>query len=157
MQASLTLFNLVGVKGTTGAVGDEEKTPLAGSYTLSFTVSADGTLTREGQIEGGEQNHVSLISVQAAPGETRIQYSVNGPLPDNATPAMRLFAVQDGNLTKLQPASGSIQNGEGQSETVYTDYFDAVPEGVTELQAEVLDKNARTEVILAQWTITLPQ
>lgn len=157
MQASLTLSNLVGVKGTTGAVGDEEKTPLAGSYTLSFTVSADGTLTREGQIEGGEQNHVSLIGVQATPGETRIQYSVNGPLPDNATPAMRLFAVQDGNLTKLQPASGSIQNGEGQSETVYTDYFDAVPEGVTELQAEVLDKNARTEVILAQWTITLPQ
>ena len=157
MQASLTLSNLVGVKGTTGAVGDEEKTPLAGSYTLSFTVSANGTLTRKGQIKGGEQNHVSLIGVQAAPGETRIQYSVNGPLPDNATPAMRLFAVQDGNLTKLQPASGSIQNGEGQSETVYTDYFDAVPEGVTELQAEVLDKNARTELILAQWTITLPQ
>lgn len=157
MQASLTLSNLVGVTGTDGAVGAEEKTPLAGSYSLSFSVSADGTLTREGRIEGGEQNHLCLLSLKATPGETQTRYSVNGPLPNNATPALRLFAVQDGKLVKLQPAVGSIEKGDGQSNTVYTDYFDAVPEGVTELRAQLLDKNAESEVILGEWTITLPQ
>lgn len=157
MQASLTLSNLVGVTGTDGAVGTEEKTPLVGSYTLSFVVSADGTLTREGKIEGGEQNHLCLLSLKATPGETQTQYLVNGPLPDNATPALRLFAVQDGNLVKLQPAGGSIEKEDETSNTVYTDYFDAVPEGVTELRAQLLDKNAESEVILGEWTITLPQ
>lgn len=157
MRASLTLSNLVGVKGTDGAVGAEEKTPLAGSYALSFVVSADGTLTREGRIEGGEQNHLCLLSLKVTPGETQTQYSVNGPLPDNAVPALRIFAVQDGTLVRLEPAGGSIEKEEETSNTVYTDYFDAVPEGVTELRAQLLDKNAASEVILGEWTITLPQ
>lgn len=157
MQASLTLSNLVGIKRTDGAVGSEEKIPMEGDYSLSFVVSADGTLAREGRIEGGEQNHLCLFSVKATPGETQTQYSVNGPLPNNATPALRLFAVQDGKVIKLEPAGGSIEEDDETSRTVYTDYFDAVPEGVTELQAQVLDKNAESEVILGEWSITLPQ
>ncbi|EFB76385.1 DUF4179 domain-containing protein [Subdoligranulum variabile] len=157
MQASLTLSHLVGVKTGDGVVGSEVKTPLQGSYTLSFTVSADASLTRTGQIEGGEQNGVRLFSVKATPGETRTEYAVTGALPGDATPALRLFAVQGGTWTKLQPASGNVHEDDVQSCTVHTDYFDAVPEGVTELCAQVLDKNAEEEAILAQWTITLPQ
>lgn len=157
MQASLTLSHLVGVKTGDGAVGSEEKMPLQGSYTLSFTVSADASLTRTGQIEGGEQNGARLFSVKVTPGETRTEYAVTGALPGNATPALRLFAVQGGTWTKLQPASGNVHEDDAQSCMVYTDYFDAVPEGVTELRAQLLDKNAKEEVILAEWTVTLPQ
>lgn len=156
MQASLTLSNLVGVSLGDGAVGSEEKTPLEGSYTLSFTVSADGTLTREGQIEGGEQNHLNLLSVKATPGETCIAYTVNGPLPGGGTPALRAFAVQGNTKTRLEPAGGTIEQADDASCTVYTDYLDAVPQGVQELCVQVLDKNAEEEVILAQWTVTLP-
>ena len=68
-----------------------------------------------------------------------------------------MFAVQGEQETKLQPAAGNVREDDVQSCTVYTDYFDAVPEGVTELRAQLLDKNAEEEVILAEWTVTLPQ
>lgn len=157
MQAELTFSHLVGVSTGDGAVGSEQKTPLEGSYHLAFKVSADASLTRVGQIEGGEQNGARLISVKVTPGETQTECAVTGSLPNNATPALRVFAVQGEQETKLQPAAGNVREEDAQSCTVYTDYFDAVPEGVTELRAQLLDKNAQEEVILAEWTVTLPQ
>ena len=133
------------------AWGDPE-----GTYNLNFTVSEDASLTRVGQIDGGEQNGVRLVSVKVTPGETQMEYAVFGPLPGDAAPALRAFAVQGENLTKLQPAAGSERWDEVQSCTVHTDYFDAVPEGVTELRVQMLDKNAEEEVLLAEWTVTLP-
>lgn len=156
MQASLTLSYLVGVNAGDGAVGSEEQTPLEGSYGLNFTVSADTSLTRVGQVEDGEQNGVRLSSVKVTPGETQTEYVVTESWPVDATPALRVYAVEDGEWTKLQPASGKKRQDDAQSCTVYTDYFDAVPEGVTELCVQMLDKNAAEEVILAEWTVTLP-
>lgn len=157
MQASLTLSHLVGMNTGDGAVGSEQKTPLEGSYTLTFTVSANDSLTRTGQIQGGEQNGAQLICVEVTPGETRTEYAVTGSLREKATPALRLYAVQGDTWTKLQPAAGNVREDDEQFCTVYTDYFDAVPEGVTELRAQLLDKNAEEEVLLAEWTVTLPQ
>lgn len=151
MQASLTFSHLVGI-----TEWSEDKIPLEGTYNLNFTVSEDASLTRVGQIDGGEQNGVRLVSVKVTPGETQMEYAVFGPLPGDATPALRAFAVQGENLTKLQPAAGSERWDEVQSCTVHTDYFDAVPEGVTELRVQMLDKNAEEEVLLAEWTVTLP-
>ena len=151
MQASLTFSHLVGITEES-----EDKIPLEGTYNLNFTVSEDASLTRVGQIDGGEQNGVRLVSVKVTPGETQMEYAVFGPLPGDATPALRAFAVQGENLTKLQPAAGSERWDEVQSCTVHTDYFDAVPEGVTELRVQMLDKNAEEEVLLAEWTVTLP-
>lgn len=151
MQASLTFSHLVGI-----TEGSEDKIPLEGTYNLNFTVSEDASLTRVGQIDGGEQNGVRLVSVKVTPGETQMEYAVFGPLPGDAAPALRAFAVQGENLTKLQPAAGSERWDEVQSCTVHTDYFDAVPEGVTELRVQMLDKNAEEEVLLAEWTVTLP-
>lgn len=151
MQASLTFSHLVGITEES-----EDKIPLEGTYNLNFTVSEDASLTRVGQIDGGEQNGVRLVSVKVTPGETQMEYAVFGPLPGDAAPAFRAFAVQGENLTKLQPAAGSERWDEVQSCTVHTDYFDAVPEGVTELRVQMLDKNAEEEVLLAEWTVTLP-
>ena len=151
MQASLAFSHLVGITEES-----EDKIPLEGTYNLNFTVSEDASLTRVGQIDGGEQNGVRLVSVKVTPGETQMEYAVFGPLPGDAAPALRAFAVQGENLTKLQPAAGSERWDEVQSCTVHTDYFDAVPEGVTELRVQMLDKNAEEEVLLAEWTVTLP-
>lgn len=151
MQASLTFSHLVGITEES-----EDKIPLEGTYNLNFTVSEDASLTRVGQIDGGEQNGVRLVSVKVTPGETQMEYAVFGPLPGDAAPALRAFVVQGENLTKLQPAAGSERWDEVQSCTVHTDYFDAVPEGVTELRVQMLDKNAEEEVLLAEWTVALP-
>lgn len=151
MQASLTFSNLVGVTGETG-----EKTPLPGVYTLEFAVSADETLTRRGTFTDAEQNGLTLTSVTVTPGETRVTYTVQEPLPGGAAPALQVYAVQGQALTPLQAAGGRIQEDGAQSGTRYTDDFDAVPEGVRELKVQVVDKTDKDLAVLAEWTVTLP-
>lgn len=148
MQASLTFTNLVGV-----TEGSEEKVPLDGSYSLHFTVSADGALTREGQIEGGEQNGLCPVSLTVTPGETCLQYEATS-LPEETNPYPQIF-LADG--TALEWVRGTPNPNEENGGTVWTYFFDAVPEGITELQVRVVDKNSEDLVVLAEWTITLPQ
>lgn len=150
MQASLTFSNLVGVTGETGG-----KTPLPGVYALEFVVSADETLTRMGTFADAEQNGLTLTSVTVTPGETRVAYTAQEPLPGGAAPALQVYAVQGQELTPLQAASGRIQEDGAQSGTLYTDDFDAVPEGVCELIVQVVDKNGKDLAVLAEWTVTL--
>lgn len=151
MQASLTFSNLVGVTGETG-----EKTPLPGVYTLEFAVSADETLTRRGTFTDAEQNGLTLTSVTVTPGETRVTYTVQEPLPGGAAPALQVYAVQGQALTPLQAAGGRIQEDGAQSGTRYTDDFDAVPDGVRELKVQVVDKTDKDLAVLAEWAVTLP-
>ena len=151
MQASLTFSNLVGITEETG-----EKTPLPGVYTLEFAVSADETLTRIGTFANAEQNGLTLTGVTVTPGETRVEYTAQEPLPGGAAPALQVYAVQGQTLTPLQAASGRVQAGGAQSGTLYTDDFDAVPEGVRELKVQAVDKNGKDLAVLAEWTVTLP-
>lgn len=151
MQASLTFSNLVGVTGKTG-----EKTPLPGVYALEFVVSADETLTRMGTFADAEQNGLTLTSVTVTPGETRVAYTAQEPLPGGAAPALQVYAVQGQTLTPLQAAGGRVQEDGAQGGTLYTDDFDAVPEGVRELKVQAVDKNGKDLAVLAEWTVTLP-
>ena len=148
MQASLTFTNLVGV-----TEGSEEKVPLDGSYSLNFTVSADGTLTREGQMKGGEQNGIRPVSLTATPGETRLQYAA-ASLPEEVNPYPQIL-LEDG--TALEWVRGTPDENEENGETVWTYTFDAVPEGTTQLQVRVVDKNSEELAVLAEWTVSLPQ
>lgn len=148
MQASLTLTNLVGV-----TEGSEEKVPLDGSYSLHFTVSADGTLTRKGQIEGGEQNGLCPVSLTVTPGETCLQYEATS-LPEETNPYPQIF-LADG--TTLEWVRGTTDTDEENGGTVWTYSFDAVPEGTAQLQVRVVDKNSENLTTLAEWTVTLPQ
>ena len=148
MQASLTFSHLVGVVD-----GSEEETPLAGSYKIDFTVSADGTLSREGQIQGGEQNGIRLVSLKATPGETCLEYTAES-LPAEAVPYPRIF-TEDG--TALEWVKEIPQEDAEQGRTSWKCYFEAVPEGVTRLQVQMVDKNTSELAVLAEWTVTLPQ
>lgn len=144
MQASLTFSHLVGVKEESG-----EKTPLAGSYSLDFTVSADGTLTREGRIDGGEQNGIRLLSLKATPGETCVAYTAES-VPEGVSLYPQIFTEAG---TSLEWVKGTP---ESDGKTVHC-YFDAVPEGVTTLTVRLVDKNSAEPSALAEWTVTLPQ
>lgn len=146
MQASLTFSNLVGV-----CEGSEETTPLEGTYHIDFTVSADETLTREGQIDGGVQNGIRLESLEATPGETRIQYTVTS-MSDKTELYPQIF-MEDG--SNLEWVKGTPEEQMESGETVWAYYFDAVPEGAKTLTVRILDKSAEEESVLAQWTVTL--
>ena len=146
VQASLTFSNLVGV-----CEGSEETTPLEGTYHIDFTVSADETLTREGQIDGGVQNGIRLESLEATPGETRIQYTVTS-MSDKTELYPQIF-MEDG--SNLEWVKGTPEEQTESGETVWAYYFDAVPEGAKTLTVRILDKSAEEEAVLAQWTVTL--
>lgn len=148
MQAEITLSNLVGV--VESGEGEPQQTPLEGSYLLSFTVSADETLTRMGTIRGGSQNGITLQSVAATPGETCVTYSVD-PSTDGVSPALQVFAGD----SQLQAANGTRSEADGT--VTLCEYFDAVPEGVTTLTVRAVDKNSEDLPVLAEWTVTLPQ
>lgn len=148
MQASLTFSNLVGVKEESG-----EKVPLAGSYSLNFTVSADGTLTREGRMEGGEQNGIRPVSLQATPGETCLTFAAVS-LPEGVDLYPQIF-TEDG--TSLEWVRGTPSEGTEQGETLWSYTFDAVPQGTEKLTVRVLDKNSQDQAVLAEWNVTLPQ
>lgn len=147
MQASLTFSHLAGVKE-----GSEDKTPLDGTYRIDFTVSADATLTRQGQIEGGEQNGIRLDSLKVTPGETCIQYTVaSGEAKTGLYPQV---LMEDGTSLEWVKATPEEQAEDGQ--TVWSCYLDAVPETVKTLTVRMVNKNADAQQVLAQWTVTLP-
>lgn len=152
MQASLTFSHLVGVNTGDGAVGSEEKTPLPGSYTLDFTVSADDSLTRMGTFSQASQNGFTLESVAVTPGETCVTCRADATVPGTVGPALQVFAD---NGTQLQAANGVLDT-DGDAKVI-RDYFDAVPEGVATLTVRVVDKNSEALTTLAEWTVTLPQ
>lgn len=147
MQASLTFSNLVGVIEESG-----EKVPLAGSYTLNFTVSADGTLTREGRMEGGEQNGIRPVSLQATPGETCLTFAA-ASLPENVDPYPQIFMA---NGTSMEWVRGTPSEHAEKGEIIWNYTFDAVPEDTEKLTVRVVDKNSRDQEVLAEWSVTLP-
>lgn len=144
MQASLTFSHLVGV-----TEGSGDKIPLKGTCHLDFTVSADTSLTRVGQIQGGEQNGICLLSLKATPGETCIVYTAA-----SVAEGVNLYPqiVTDAG-TSLEWVKGTPEP-DGKTATCY---FDAVPEGETTLTVRIVDKNSAEQPVLAQWTVTLPQ
>lgn len=144
IQVSLTFSNLVGV-----TENSEDKTPLEGSYNLNFTVSEDASLTRVGQIQGGEQNGIRLISLKATPGETCIAYTAES-VPEGVALYPQMLT---GDGTSLEWVRGTPET-DGET-TKY--YFDAVPEGVTSLTVRIIDKNSEEQTVLAEWTVTLPE
>jgi hypothetical protein len=60
-------------------------------------------------------------------------------------------------LTFVFEKSKMVDTNEENGETVWTYTFDAVPEGTTQLQVRVVDKNSEELAVLAEWTVTLPQ
>lgn len=144
MQASLTFSHLVGV-----TEDSEEKTPLEGSYNLNFTVSEDASLTRMGQIQGGEQNGVRLLSLKATPGETCVVYTA-ASVPEGVALYPQVFI---GGGASLEWVRGT-PDPDGKTEKCY---FDGVPEGVTTLTVRLVDKNSEEQEALAEWTVTLPE
>lgn len=151
MQASLTLSNLVGVNWGDSAVGSERQTPLDGIYSLSFTVSADASLTRVGQIRGGEQQGIRLVSLETTPGETRVTYTVSASALGAANPALQVFTADGERLE----AAGGTPSRDGETTTV-REYLDAVPQDVDALTVRAVDKNSEELTVLAEWTVTLP-
>lgn len=149
MQAEITLSNLVGV--VESGEGEPQRTPLPGSYPLSFTVSADETLTRLGTFENGTQNGITLQSVAVTPGETCVTCAFGPSLPEGESPALQVFAGG----SQLQAANGTYSEADGA--VALREYFDAVPEGVTTLTVRAVDKNSQDLRTLAEWTVTLPQ
>ena len=149
MQAEITLSDLVGV--VYSGEGEPQQTPLNGIYALSFTVSANETLTRMGTFSAGSQNGITLQSVAATPGETCVTYSVT-PQENGVSPALQVFTA-DG--TSLEPAK-ELRTEEGET-SVFRAYLDAAPEGAAELTVRFVDKNREDLPLLAEWTVTLPR
>lgn len=149
MQAEITLSDLVGV--VYSGEGEPQQTPLNGIYALSFTVSANETLTRMGTFSAGSQNGITLQSVAATPGETCVTYSV-APQENGVSPALQVFTA-DG--ASLEPAK-ELRTEEGGT-SVFRAYLDAAPEGAAELTVRFVDKNREDLPLLAEWTVTLPR
>lgn len=149
MQAEITLSDLVGV--VYSGEGEPQQTPLNGIYALSFTVSANETLTRMGTFSAGSQNGITLQSVAATPGETCVTYSV-APQGNGVSPALQVFTA-DG--ASLEPAK-ELRTEEGET-SVFRAYLDAAPEGAAELTVRFVDKNREDLPLLAEWTVTLPR
>lgn len=149
MQAEITLSDLVGV--VYSGEGEPQQTPLNGIYALSFTVSANETLTRMGTFSAGSQNGITLQSVAATPGETCVTYSV-APQENGVSPALQVF-TPDG--ASLEPAK-ELRTEEGGT-SVFRAYLDAAPEGAAELTVRFVDKNREDLPLLAEWTVTLPR
>ena len=149
MQAEITLSDLVGV--VYSGEGEPQQTPLNGIYALSFTASANETLTRMGTFGAGSQNGITLQSVATTPGETCVTYSV-APQENGVSPALQVFTA-DG--ASLEPAKELRTEEEGTS--VFRAYLDAAPEGAAELTVRFVDKNREDLPLLAEWTVTLPR
>ena len=149
MQAEITLSDLVGV--VYSGEGEPQQTPLNGIYALSFTASANETLTRMGTFSAGSQNGITLQSVAATPGETCVTYSV-APQENGVSPALQVFTA-DG--ASLEPAK-ELRTEEGGT-SVFRAYLDAAPEGAAELTVRFVDKNREDLPLLAEWTVTLPR
>lgn len=148
IQVSLTFSNLVGV-----TEGSKDKTPLEGTYNLNFTVSEDASLTRVGQIQGGEQNGIRLISLESTPGETCITYGAES-VPEGVSLYPQMI-TEDG--TSLEWVREMADTNPENVQNVWKCYFDAVPESVTTLTVRIVDKNKEEQPALAEWTVTLPQ
>ena len=148
MDCALTVTGLNGVQDAHNTDGHYLQTALDGSWTLHFTATVSDTANRIGTPVEPQINGYTLVSVIAAPGETRVTVQLPAEAPDGAV--LQLFAP-DG--TQLQCADGR-PTADGAAMTYD---FDAAPADAAALTARMVDKNTEPLAVLAQWQIALPQ
>lgn len=132
-----------------------DETPLAGDYTLTFTIPEPGTEGIRRCTGLQEQNGVTLHSLTATPAAAKLEIQL--PADGNFQPSL---TTEDGTLLKAERGEGQhVDENDPASDYLWTYYFDTVPENsrtVTLTVYNIVDYDAPDgHEILAEFTVSL--
>lgn len=135
-----------------------DETPLAGDYTLTFTMPAPSTEGVRSYTGPREQNGITLHSLTATPAATRFEIQVPSYAGESCTTQTRLTA-EDGTLLKPERGEGGhVDETDPASDYRMTYYYDAVPENSPSVTLTVykVDYSAQPETAEVVATFTVP-
>lgn len=132
-----------------------DETPLAGDYTLTFTIPEPGTEGIRTFTGPEEQNGVTLHSLTATPAAAKLDIQV--PAEGSIQPSL---TTGDGTLLKPERGEGQhVDENDSNSDYRWTYYFDTVPEdcrNVTVTVYNILDYDKPDGYeVLAEFTVPL--
>ena len=139
-------------------MGYHDETPLAGDYTLTFTMPAPSTEGVRSYTGPREQNGITLHSLTATPAATRFEIQVPSYAGESCTTQIRLTA-EDGTLLKPERGEGGhVDETDPTSDYRMTYYYDAVPENSPSVTLTVykVDYSAQPETAEVVATFTVP-
>lgn len=131
------------------------ETPLAGDYTLTFSIPEPGTEGIRRYTGPQEQNGVTLHSLTATPAAAKLDIQL--PADGSFRPSL---VAEDGTLLKPERGEGRhVDENDPDSDYRWTYYFDTVPENsptVTVTVYDILDNDAPDGCeVLAEFTVPL--
>ena len=135
-----------------------DETPLAGDYTLTFTMPAPSTEGVRSYTGPQEQNGITLHSLTATPAATRFEIQVPSYAGESCTTQIRLTA-EDGTLLKPERGEGGhVDETDPASDYRMTYYYDAVPENSPSVTLTVykVDYSVQPETAQVVATFTVP-
>lgn len=132
-----------------------DETPLAGDYTLTFTIPEPGTEGIRTFTGPEEQNGVTLHGLTATPAAAKLDIQL--PAEGNIQPKL---TTEDGTLLKPERGEGQhVDENDSNSDYRWTYYFDTVPEdcrNVTVTVYNILDYDKPDGYeVLAEFTVPL--
>lgn len=135
-----------------------DETPLAGDYTLTFTMPAPSSEGVRSYTGPQEQNGITLHSLTATPAATKFEIQVPSYAGESCTTQIRLTA-EDGALLKPERGEGGhVDETDPASDYRMTYYYDAVPENSPSVTLTVykVDHSAQPETAQVVATFTVP-
>ena len=132
-----------------------DETPLAGDYTLSFTIPEPGTEGIRSFTGPLTQGGVTLHSLTATPAAARLEIQ----LPSQYSTQVKLTAA-DGTLLKAERGEGvHLDENDSNSDYLWTYYFDTVPENSPTVTVTVYKMDYSTQPgtgeVLTEFTVPL--
>lgn len=132
-----------------------DETPLAGDYTLTFTIPEPGTEGIRTFTGPKEENGVTLHGLTATPAAAKLDIQL--PAEGNIQPKL---TTEDGTLLKPERGEGQhVDENDSNSDYRWTYYFDTVPEDcryVTVTVYNILDYDTPDGYeVLAEFTVPL--